>query len=116
MKKLPSLSFLFVLLATNSFAQVSDSERVALIAIYNSTNGDSWRYGYSSIANGTGWLGIKGTECNWYGVTCTSGSVTGLFLTDNLLTGTIPPELGALESLTDLWLNSNSLSGSIPPA
>jgi len=62
------------------FPQVSDLERVALIAIYNLTNGDNWHYGHSSIAYGTEWLGIKGTECNWYGINCASDSVTSLSL------------------------------------
>ena len=114
MKKLAFLSFLFVLFTTNSFSQVSDSERVALIAIYNSTNGDNWRYGHSSIANGTEWLGIKGTECNWYGVTCTSDSVTSLSLVDNLLTGKIPQEISNLENLTQLLLSRNAIGGEIP--
>ncbi len=41
-------------------------------------------------------------------------NLTYLFLNDNLLTGSIPFELGNLTSLTALNLDNNSLSGAIP--
>ena len=41
-------------------------------------------------------------------------SLTGLSLSNNQLTGTIPAELGDLSSLTGLWLYSNQLTGTIP--
>ncbi|KAL7544007.1 hypothetical protein ACHAXR_013414 [Thalassiosira sp. AJA248-18] len=47
------------------------------------------------------WLS-NNTECDWWGVTCVNDSVTGLdmiSLKDNCLIGTIPPEIGNMESL-----------------
>jgi len=113
-------------------AQVPQIERNALIKLYNSTDGANWK-------NNAGWLGAAGTECDWYGITCSSGSVsiirlntnflsgsipselinltnlTYLNVFDNSLSGNIPSELGSLKNLTYLSLNNNSLSGSIPP-
>ena len=93
------------------------SQRQALIAFYNSTNGDSWY-------NNSGWktaplypdgFAMPGTEGTWYGLTATSGTVTRIQLGSNHLTGTIPPELGGLSSLQFLELNANQLTGTIPP-
>ena len=41
-------------------------------------------------------------------------NTTGLDLSDNQLTGSIPPEIGNLTNLTDLRLSFNQLTGSIP--
>ena len=53
---------------------------------------------------------------NWDGVTVsgTPRRITRLVLRDRLLTGTIPPELGALARLTNLDLSGNRLTGTIP--
>tara|TARA_Y100000591_G_scaffold317476_1_gene327229 strand:+ start:784 stop:1110 length:327 start_codon:yes stop_codon:yes gene_type:complete len=37
-----------------------------------------------------------------------------LWLVDNQLTGSIPPEIGNLNDLTSLYLRNNQLTGSIP--
>jgi len=42
-------------------------------------------------------------------------SLEDLSLSSNDLTGSIPDELGNLDSLTYLTLSSNNLTGSIPP-
>ena len=84
------------------------TDRSALIAFYNATDGDNW-------GNNTNWLSDKPLD-EWYGVdTDDSGNVTGLILNDNRLSGEIPPELGSLSNLTSLDLGGNQLSGSIPP-
>jgi len=90
-----------------SYSQIPQIERDALVALYNSTDGASW-------TTKTGWLGAVGTECNWYGVTCSSGSVSRISLYNNSLGGSIPAELANLTNLTYLRLDYNSLSGSIP--
>jgi len=102
-----AVSVLLISLASVSYSQIPQIERDALVALYNSTDGANW-------TDNTGWLGAAGTECDWYGVTCSSGSVSWILLMGNSLSGNIPPELGNLTNLTKLSLNTNSLSGSIP--
>lgn len=109
---LANTSILLIVLAilpvSATYADITALERAALIALYNSTDGDNW-------ANKTGWeTATPGTECEWYGVTCTGDAVTNLSLNYNDLTGTIPPELGNLDNLTYLSLIGNVLTGSIP--
>ncbi len=80
---------------------VQDS--LALVALYNSTNGDNWR-------NKTAWL----TEpvYKWYGVTLNDkGRVISLNLNYNRLSGTIPAEIGNLTSLQGLYLSDNHIYG-----
>ena len=66
-----ALFLLLISLAGVSHAQVPQIERDALIALYNSTDGANW-------TDKTGWLGEAGTECSWFGVTCTNESVSRL--------------------------------------
>ncbi len=67
---------------------------------------------------GTGSLnwGTDTTIADWDGVTTSTdpSGITKLLLSDEDLTGTIPPELGDLSELTHLNLRSNSLTGGIP--
>jgi len=90
-----------------AYSQVPQSEREALIALYYATSGANW-------TNKTGWNGIAGTECDWYGVTCTGGDLTELRLSSNNLVGTIPSGLGNLTTLERLSFYDNSLTGTIP--
>ena len=115
-------------------AAIPGSERDALIAFYESTNGDSW-------TDSSGWMGAPGTECSWFGIGChgAGDTVTSIVLADNALTGSIPTfledltnlevlelrgnqlegpipsELGNLSELLSLELNGNKLTGSVPP-
>ena len=68
-------------------AAIPASEREALIALYNATDGANW-------TNKTGWLGAVGTECSWYGVGCAHDILYSLYFDNNHLNGTIPAELG----------------------
>jgi len=104
---LPLLAFGFNIAA---FAAIPQSERDALIALYDSTNGAHWK-------TNTGWNGAAGTECtSWFGVTCDAaqGHVVTLALQGNKLSGTLPA-LSALSDLQTLKLGLNQLSGAIPP-
>jgi len=91
------------------YSQVFPQEREALIALYSTTDGDSWD-------NNSGWLGEAGTECSWFGVGCAfDNTVSLLNLAGNNLNGLIPAEIGNLNRLRFLFLGSNQLSGPIPP-
>lgn len=91
-------------------ATIPTSEREALIALYDGTSGPSWYYPF-------GWLGPEGTECMWEGVSCDAAETTvvELFLRDNALSGSLPPEIGDLTGLVSLDLSENpSIGGPIP--
>jgi len=83
----PLISTFFTLLlfgfTGSSYGQVTQIERDALIALYNSTVGANW-------TDNTGWMGEVGTECDWYGVTCSSGSAQEISMPANNLIGSIP--------------------------
>ena len=61
--------------------------------LYQATNGDGW----TNKGTGTSeWLSDS-NECDWFGVVCNgSGSVYGIYLSNNNLVGGIPPEIGDL--------------------
>lgn len=84
------------------------TDRDALIALYQSAEGDNW-------TNNDNWLSDApiGT---WHGVTTDeNGRVIELYLWQNNLNGTIPSELGDLTFLSILNLFGNQLRGEIPP-
>jgi len=88
----------------SSFAtDINDS--LALVAIYNATNGDNWR-------NNTNWL--VGPVSTWAGITIENGRVKELDLHYNYLSGNIPQEIGNLLELNTLNLSGNEFSGSMP--
>lgn len=106
MKKLLLSSFLFLLMSLSLCAEPSSSEREALIALYNATDGDNWNikhYWKSSVS-----------ICEWYGVYCKDDKVLDISLSRNNLKGSIPKEIGNLKNLKDIALETNNLSGSIP--
>src|SRR5690242_15541891 len=112
-----ALSFAFAvacLHARPSTAAIPDSERQALIAIYEATHGGTW-------VQNTNWCTTSpcpleaptfappGTECfsgapgsGWYGIVCNDDQthVIGINLSANHLTGTLPP-IAPLTALQD---------------
>jgi hypothetical protein len=92
------------------------TERVALIALYNSTNGSSWadNSGWKTPPLHTDGFAMPGTEGSWNGVTVESDHVIDIELSGNRLIGTIPSQLGNLSHLINLALRNNQLSGTIP--
>ena len=100
-------------------AAISPLEREALIALYNSTNGDDWKYnsGWKQGQLDADGFSTPGTENTWYGITCDNENTTviEIDLKLNNLTGEIPPALGNLINLTYLNMWGNRLTGEIPP-
>jgi Leucine-rich repeat (LRR) protein len=104
------------LAANFSHAAIPATERAALIALYNSTNGAGW-------LNRTNWrnaadtdFNAAGTECTWFGVSCSAGAtnVAQISLENNNLSGTLPSTLNQLSQLSVFSATSNKLSGSVP--
>ena len=95
-------------LSGNLFDLDESSDRDALVALYNATDGPNWW-------DNTNWLSDRPLE-EWYGVsTNAEGRVDSLRLQANQLSGILPPELGDLSNLRFLDIQRNPLSGSIPP-
>ena len=85
----------------------AETDREALGALYNSTDGPNWD-------DAQNWLSDRPLS-KWDGVTTyVDGRVTYLRLGQSALSGEIPPVLGSLADLEFLVLASNELSGEIP--
>ena len=83
-------------------------DRAVLVALYHATNGDNW-------TNNSNWLSDAPLN-QWYGVdTDNRWNVHELSLTDNQLTGQLPPELGEFYAVKGLYFDNNQLTGHIPP-
>ncbi len=84
---------------------VPQSERDALVALYNATDGPNW----------TNTWDLNGPIGSWYGLTFnTSGYVSKINLGVNNLIGSLPNEIGNFTFLEELNLNGNQISGNIP--
>ena len=98
------LTIVFFLTAMLSFAEVSNSEKEALVALYNSTNGASWN---------TTW-DLEAPINTWHGVTVQDSKVVGLNLSFNNLKGQLPTEIGNLIHLKSINLGFNKINGTLP--
>lgn len=104
-----------ITIGTVSSCAVNDS--LALVALYNSTDGTSWTNTWDLTQPMDTWYGVtlNVDRC----VTCLdldgySDCSDVVFAGGNNLVGNIPIELGNLSQLTELHLNYNQLSGNIP--
>ena len=85
----------------------NDSDRAALEALHQATEGAGWR-------NSRRWL-ANAAVGEWFGVEADSlGRVVALDLTNNGLSGELPARLGHLAALTKLRIGNNALSGRLP--
>jgi len=109
------LKLFFILFLTNFIVigQISQSERDALIEIYNSTGGSNWTQNTNWDTNPNATSDVS----TWYGVTVENISgqdhVTKIELSNNNLNGTLP-DLSNLISITDIDISKNSgITGAI---
>ena len=86
----------------------SQLECEALIALYDSLDGQNWNNTYTNWNTAT-------DPCDWDRVTCNDIGVKALSLYDYQLSGDIPPEIGDLTNLQFINFSINSITGLIPP-
>ena len=101
---------LSIILSPSALAQEGGhaGDRAALVALYHATDGPNW-------VNNANWATDESLS-TWHGVIVNgSGRVVKLNLSDNLLNGEIPLQLGSLSNLTVLNLFNNQLTGEMPP-
>ncbi len=101
MKKYLLILVLVSLFAKPVFAQVNSQDSLALVALYNATDGDNW-------TNNNGWL-VESVN-NWHGITVTGDRVTEIRLYGNNLVGDVPAAIGDLTALTYLSVYQNTLN------
>jgi len=103
--RLMLLSFgLFI--SVQGYSQINLNDSLALVAIYNATNGQNWN-------NNNNWLSTAPVS-TWHGITVFNNRVRQLFLNGNNLVGTLPPEIGNLSDVHLFYMIGNQLSGSLP--
>lgn len=107
MKQLYTLLVLALFIGKTNYisAQVNVNDSLALVDLYNSTDGAHWN-------NNTNWL--NGPVSSWYGIAVSGDRVYSISLVNNNLNGTLPSSLSKLSQLTFLELTSNYLTGAIP--
>jgi len=104
-----SLAFLLVFLfpTHRAIAQASTQDSLALVDLYNNTNGPNW-------VNHTNWL-TGAPLSTWYGIYIfDSVHVSIVNLDNNNLVGTLPSSLGNLTNPAEFSFQNNRLSGSLP--
>ncbi len=89
----------------NGPVNVQDS--LALVSLYNLTNGASW-------TNNENWL--TGKVSDWHGIQLEESRVTYIELFENNLTGDLINDVWTIDSLQLLDLANNQLTGQIPAA
>lgn len=89
----------------NVTAQVSVSDSMALVDLYNSCGGNSWN-------SKNGWL--TSSVISWHGVTIVNNRVSELALPNNNLVDTLPDSFCQLTELKYLYFSGNHLHGQFP--
>lgn len=79
-------------------------DSLALVALYNSTNGANWINPWN----------LNQPIDTWIGVHLNQGCVYYLALSERQISGTLPVEIGNITRLKSLHLDRNQLTGSIP--
>ena len=98
---------LCMLMSVATGAQVFTTDSLALVDLYNSTNGNEW-------ARKDNWLS-KMPVSTWYGITVSGNRVVKIQLGNNNLAGPIPASIGNISNLQFFYLPYNKLNGVLPP-
>ncbi len=77
-----------------------------LESVYFETHGASW-------IQSEGWL-ANSDPCSWHGINCHNREITHIVLSENRLSGDLPPSLPSLRTLQVLDLSKNNLQGDVP--
>ena len=119
------LGLLCLFISIQLFGQTLESDRLALVAIYNATStGINEMYGGPNFNDITGWNvpgALGDSPCGWTGVTCEGGRVTRLDLSMFQVHGPLAPEVGNLGELKYLNIEQGGaelspMTGEIPPS
>ncbi len=99
------LMFAIVLLTQNIWAStINTSDSLALVSLYNSTNGENW-------VKNDNWL--TGPVKTWYGLVFDKDSLKALNLSGNNLTGSLPLDIYNLRTLRYIYISFNELTGTL---
>ncbi len=90
----------------SSNAQTLETDSLALLSIYQSTDGDNW-------TNNTNWLSAEPVS-TWHGITVSGDRVTKIELSNNNLQGSFPLDINDLTVLVELKIDQNTITF-IPP-
>jgi Leucine-rich repeat (LRR) protein len=92
-------------LSSTLTAQVLTQDSLALVALYDSTNGDNWN-------NNSGWK--NGPVSGWYGITVSENRVTQIILNGNNLTWKLPAAIGDLTECGVFYISVNGVGDTLP--
>ena len=102
-----TLIFVSLNLPVKLMGGVPASDSLALVSLYNATNGPSW-------TNNTNWL--TGPVDTWFGVAVVNDTVYAVTLSFNNMMGSLPTDLDQFTGIETLSIYGNPITGSIPPS
>ncbi len=103
-----SILFVLVIVPLKPIAQINISDSLALVDLYDSTNGVNW---YSNFNNN--WK-TPAPVSSWAGVSVRNNRVVGMSMTGNhLIMGTIPSSFANLDSMTGIDFLDNGFRGNL---
>ena len=104
MKKYMFALLLVFMVVNTAIADIPQSEKNALVDLYNATNGEAWQNKWD----------INSAVGQWHGVKLVNDHVVEINLFHNNLQGAIPASIGDLTNLNVLNLAFNGITGELP--